>query len=84
MDLEKVKVHAKVLEVSVPFQNNSDQNYIAGVVFQDKSRYWRVKFNKRILPGKHRHPEDAVLELTSQVKQDRERMLYESFVESGI
>lgn len=84
MDIDKVKLIATSLDVSVPFVHNSDQHYIAGTLLQDESKYWRVKFNDQIRETRHNESHSAFAELIELVEQSRLDMLNEEFKESGI
>lgn len=84
MDFSKISFITKVVDVTVPFAHDSNKSYIAGRIFQDRSRYYRVKYNKKVLPAKCRKLVEALQVLIEAIEQDRLQMLNQAFADSGI
>lgn len=81
MEIEDLKFHSRVVEISVPFAHDPSNHYIGGVAFQDKSHYWRLKYNKKVLPQKWNEVGELLYEFLNLIEEDRLKMLNNEFNE---
>lgn len=84
MDMDKVHLIPVALDISVPFSCDSSQNYIAGRIFQDDDKYWRIKYDDKVLGSKFNESRDAFAELIGMVEFTRSEMLDNEWKKSGI
>lgn len=73
--LSKMQARPTSFEVLLPFSHDPSNFYVAGKIYQDESRYWRIEGRST----KFRDAADASIEIVRHVDDERMRMLNEEF-----